>query len=66
MKLSILLADDHAIVREGLRHLLEQHADLSVVGEAATGLEAVALARQLAPSLAILDLSMPGLNGIEA
>ena len=60
----VLLADDHSIVRRGLRSLLEE-ADLTVVAEAADGLEAVRLMEQHHPDLVILDIGMPGLNGIE-
>ena len=66
MPVRILIADDHRIVREGLRHLLEKHTDYKVVGEAADGETAVRLARELSPDLAIVDISMPGMNGIEA
>lgn len=65
-KISVLLADDHAGVRDGLRGLLEAEADLSVVGQAANGDEAVRLARELRPDIVILDITMPGMNGIEA
>ncbi len=61
----VLLADDHQIVREGLRGLLEK-AGHTVVGEAADGHEALRLARSLAPDIAVLDLSMPLLNGLDA
>jgi len=60
----VLLADDHSIVRRGLRSLLEE-ADLTVVAEAADGLEAVRLMEEHHPDLVILDIGMPGLNGIE-
>ena len=63
---TILLADDHRVVREGLRTLLAQEADLSVVGEAADGREVVELARTLRPDVVIMDIAMPELNGIEA
>jgi two-component system, NarL family, response regulator NreC len=63
---TILLADDHRVVREGLRTLLAQEADLSVVGEAADGREVVELARRLRPDVVIMDIAMPELNGIEA
>ncbi len=66
MSITILLADDHQLVREGLRSLLEREADLQVVAEAENGREAVRLARELAPDVAIVDISMPELNGIEA
>lgn len=62
----ILLVDDHAVLRAGLRMLLNSQAELRVVGEAGDGREALALAESLQPDLIILDLSIPGLNGIEA
>jgi len=63
--LRILIADDHDIVRRGLRVLLENHPGWQVCGEAATGRAAVAMAKQLVPDIAILDLAMPELNGLE-
>ena len=65
-KIRILLADDHKLMRSGLRLLIEQQPDLTVVGEAADGREAVALATSLRPDVAVMDISMPNLNGIEA
>jgi two-component system, NarL family, response regulator NreC len=62
---TILLADDHRIFRDGLRPLLTAQDDLAVVAEADNGLDALQLARELAPDVAVLDISMPGLNGIE-
>ncbi len=62
---TILLADDHAVVRKGLRTILEREWPGVLVAEAAEGLEAVKLARSLRPELVILDLGMPGLNGLE-
>jgi DNA-binding NarL/FixJ family response regulator len=62
----VLIADDHQIVREGLRTVLSQEPELSVVGDAASGEEAVALARALEPDVVLMDLVMPGLGGIEA
>src|ERR1035441_6810353 len=62
----ILLADDHTIVRKGLRMLLESHEGFHVVAEAADGREAVALAEQHHPDVVVMDLAMPVLNGIEA
>jgi len=62
----ILLADDHPMFRSGLRGLLEARLGLVVVGEAGTGREALALARELEPDIAILDVGMPGLNGVWA
>ncbi len=64
--LRVLLAEDHDLVREGTRRLLEQNDDLVVVGEAADGEEAVRLAAKLAPDVVVMDVRMPKLNGIEA
>lgn len=66
MKITVLLADDHAVVRDGLRVLLQQSADIRVVGEAADGREAVQLAQELKPDVVIMDITMRELNGIEA
>jgi DNA-binding NarL/FixJ family response regulator len=66
MPLRILLADDHELTRSGLRFLLEQHDGWTVCGEAANGRMAVELAEKLKPDFAILDVSMPELNGLEA
>jgi DNA-binding NarL/FixJ family response regulator len=62
----VLLADDHTIVRQGVRMCLEAMGDISVVAEAEDGQEAVALALQLRPDVAVVDLTMPRLNGVEA
>jgi DNA-binding NarL/FixJ family response regulator len=62
---TIVLADDHRVVRQGLRALLEAEPDFSVVGEAGDGLEALQLIEQLKPNVLVLDLMMPGLNGLE-
>jgi DNA-binding NarL/FixJ family response regulator len=65
-KIRILLADDHTLIRRGLRLLIEQQPDLVVVGEAEDGRQAVSLAASLKPDVAVLDIGMPNLNGIEA
>lgn len=65
-KITVLLADDHAVFREGTRELLNREKDLDVVGEAADGEEAVKLVEQLRPNVVLLDIAMPKLNGIEA
>jgi DNA-binding NarL/FixJ family response regulator len=62
----VLLVDDHPVVRTGLRGMLEAEPDLSVVGEAASGTEAVALARTATPDVVLMDLRMPGLDGVGA
>jgi two-component system, NarL family, response regulator NreC len=66
MNCRILLADDHTIVRQGLRALIEKQPGMDVVAEAEDGLETVRLAQDLFPDVVIMDISMPGLNGIEA
>jgi DNA-binding NarL/FixJ family response regulator len=64
--ITVLLADDHTVVREGLRTLLDGEGDIQVVGQAATGREAVELARKLRPCVVVMDIAMPVLNGLEA
>lgn len=66
MTIRVLLADDHAVVRDGLRFLLEAQGDISIVGDAANGREAARKVRELKPDVAIMDVAMPELNGIEA
>jgi two-component system response regulator NreC len=66
MSIKILLADDHAIVRQGLHSLLEKEPDIEVVGEAEDGREALELARELMPDVVVMDITMPNLNGVEA
>ena len=65
-KIKILFADDHTLIRGGLRLIVEQQPDMMVVGEAEDGRQAVALAASLNPDVAVLDIGMPNLNGIEA
>lgn len=62
----IIVADDHPFLRTGLRHVLEEHAEFEVVGEAGDGHEAVLLAESKRPDVAVIDIGMPNLNGIEA
>jgi two-component system, NarL family, response regulator NreC len=66
MTLKVLVAEDHGVVRRGLRLMLEQYTELVVAGEAANGREAVSLAATLSPQIIIMDVTMPLLNGIEA
>ncbi len=65
-KIRVLVADDHAIVREGIRALLATAGDIEVVGEAADGAQAVEACRRLRPDLVLMDIAMPGLGGLEA
>jgi DNA-binding NarL/FixJ family response regulator len=66
MKIRIIIADDHAIVRNGLRSLIEHELDMEVIAEADNGRDAVRIALELAPDVMIMDIAMPDLNGIEA
>ena len=65
-KIKVLIADDHTVVRQGLKALLEAQHDITVVAEADTGRQAVRLAQQLAPDVVVMDVAMPLLNGLEA
>jgi len=65
-KISVLLVDDHALVRRGFRRILEDEDDIAVAGEASDGEEAVKLARELRPQVIIMDCALPGMNGLEA
>ena len=65
-KISVLLVDDHALVRRGFRRMLEDEPDILVAGEASDGEEAVKLARELAPRVVIMDCALPGMNGLQA
>jgi DNA-binding NarL/FixJ family response regulator len=65
-KVTVLLVDDHAVVRQGLRALLESEGGMVVVGEAENGREAVALTKKTLPDVVVMDVAMPGMNGLEA
>ena len=65
-KISVLLVDDHTLVRRGFRRILEDEPDITVAGEASDGAEAVALAEELQPKVIVMDCAMPGMNGLEA
>jgi NarL family two-component system response regulator LiaR len=65
-KISLLITDDHALVRQGTRAFLELQPDISVIGEAGSGEEAVRMAAELAPDVVLMDLVMPGIGGVEA
>ncbi len=65
-RIRILLADDHAVVRQGFKMILSAHADMDIVGEAGNGREAIQLAEELRPDVVVMDVAMPELNGIEA
>lgn len=65
-RITVLLAEDHRVVREGFRSLLEHESDIEVVGEAATGREAIQLIKKLRPAVVVMDIAMPLLNGLEA
>ncbi|HEV3205314.1 MAG TPA: response regulator transcription factor, partial [Terriglobales bacterium] len=65
-KISVLLVDDHSLVRRGFRRILEDEPDITVAGEAGDGAEAVRLARELQPQVVVMDCAMPKMNGLEA
>ena len=65
-KISVLLVDDHTLVRRGFRRILEDEPDITVAGEAGDGLEAIKLADELHPKVIVMDCAMPGMNGLEA
>lgn len=64
--ISVMLVDDHALVRKGLRRMVEDDPDIRVVGEASDGLEAVKLAAELKPQVIVMDMAMPGMDGVQA
>jgi DNA-binding NarL/FixJ family response regulator len=64
--LQVLLVDDHAIVRKGIRSMLESYGDIQVVGEASNGIEAIKLMEQLHPNIVLMDINMPKMDGVEA
>jgi DNA-binding NarL/FixJ family response regulator len=66
VKITVLLADDHGVVRDGLKHLLAAQPDMQVIGEAVNGREAIRLAGELCPDVIVMDIAMPELNGVEA
>lgn len=66
MEISVLLVDDHGLVRRGFRRILEDDPEIRVVGEAANGQEAVRMARELHPRVMVMDMAMPGLDGVQA
>jgi DNA-binding NarL/FixJ family response regulator len=65
-KITVLLVDDHSLVRRGFRRMLEDEADMDVVAEAGSGEEAVKLARELRPQVVVMDCALPGMNGLDA
>ena len=65
-KIKVLIADDHALLREGIRSLLSQYPDIEVVGEASNGKEAITQAMKFSPDIVLMDIAMPGLGGLEA
>ena len=66
MAIRVLIADDHVLLREGLRRILEMESDLEVVGEAGDGFQAIAQVKQLQPDVVLMDINMPGMGGLEA
>jgi len=65
-KITVLLVDDHSLVRRGFRRMLEDESDMEVVGEAGNGEESIKLAKQLHPQVVVMDCALPGMNGLEA
>jgi DNA-binding NarL/FixJ family response regulator len=65
-KIKIVLVDDHKLLRDGIRNIIEQRSDMQIIGEASDGREAIKIALELLPDVIVMDLAMPGMNGIEA
>ncbi len=65
-KIKVLVVDDHAIMRDGIRALLDLHDDIEIIGEASDGREAIEKARELAPDVIVMDIAMPGMDGLDA
>ena len=65
MSITVLIVDDHPLLRQGLKTLLELEGGITVVGQASNGPEAIRLAKQLQPDVVLLDINMPGMNGVE-
>jgi len=65
-KITVLLVDDHSLVRRGFRRMLEDEADMDVIGEAGNGEEAIQLAKELTPQVVVMDCALPGMNGLQA
>ncbi len=65
-RLQVLIVDDHALFRKGMRSILEAYADIQIVGEATNGIEAIVLVEKLRPRIVLMDINMPRMNGIEA
>jgi len=65
-KIRVVIADDHAMVREGLKQILELEKDIAVVAQASNGEEAVKLAKECQPDVVLMDINMPGMNGLQA
>ena len=65
-EITVLLADDHSLVRRGFRRILEDEEGFKVVGEASNGIEAIRMAQELKPRVVVMDLSMPELDGVQA
>src|SRR6202042_1871341 len=65
-KITVLLVDDHSLVRRGFRRMLEDESDMVVVGEAGSGEESIKLARELQPNVVVMDCALPGMNGLQA